>query len=72
MLDTKYIYGDDVEPSVWKSMKYIDVLNLKIHLSDIAIARLLVEPLETRDFNRVNSCVNAMSFNRKLIKELNE
>jgi len=67
---TKRLYGEDVEPRLWKYMSYNEVLQLKIRLAGEQIDRVNSLHYMSRDANIIRECKDSISLCRALLKEL--
>jgi len=65
---TSELYG--VDSKIFRDMKYIDVLNLKIKLANDLISDLLSVHFMHRDNNLIMKITKAIQFNEELLKEL--
>ena len=70
MKQVEKLYGLKVATNEWHKMSYKDVLESKIRLAWARVEYLNRQPIETRDFNNINSCVKAVKFNEELLKEM--
>lgn len=70
MSKLKYYYGDDVDTSLWETMPYRDVLELKAALAYKNLVQLLEVHWTQRDIMHVSQCLKAIKFNENLLAEL--
>lgn len=70
MTKAQYLYGDDVDPSLWETMTYPEALKHKAQLAYNNIGVLHKTHYMKTDSLRVNECHRAIRFNEDLIKEM--
>ncbi len=68
IIKTSELYG--VDPIIFKDMKYIDVLQLKIELANTRITELLKIYFMERDTELIKKISRAIKFNEELLKEV--
>lgn len=67
MKKSTYLYGDNYDVEYIR--KHLSPHYRKIEWAKELIEKLYKEPLETRDFRRINDCLDAIKFNQKIINE---
>lgn len=70
MRNSHFLYGSDFDATQLRELTAEQYLYRKIHASQELVDTLSNEPLDTRDFFRINKSLEAQSHNRKLIDEL--
>ena len=68
----KHLYGPDVEPKSWATMKYKDVLDQKLRLATANIKRLTKDGLDDYNMKLIKQSMESVSFNQNLLKEMKE
>ena len=66
----EYLYGEGIEPKMWRFMDYENVLKLKKRLAQENIDRLLKVHYMERDSVHIGDCYSAIKFNQELLDEL--
>ena len=67
MRSSEYYYGKYYNKEVVKF--HLAPFYLKILWAKDLIDDLMLEPIETRDFKRINDCMQAIKFNQRIIDE---
>lgn len=70
MKTAEYLYGDSFDAEYLSTANYIPALHRKIIWSQELVAQLLKEPLNQRDFRRINASLKAQEHCRALINEI--
>lgn len=65
-----YLYGDDFDATTLRELPVEQYLQRKIIASQELVELLMREPLETRDFRRINESLESQKFNLVLLDEL--
>ena len=67
--NSKYLY--DVDAKVFKNKSYVGALKDKIVYATI-LRNKLVHKDNMKDMDRINAVINAINFNKELLKEVEE
>ena len=67
MKDSEYYYGLEYDKQLVR--QHLEPHYRKIEWTKKLIKKLLDEPIETRDFVRINRCIKAILFNETIIAE---
>ena len=70
MSKTKRLYGDGVDPRMWRYMDYNNVLKLKIELASKRITELYEVDKMERDNINISECEKSIKLCREMIKEI--
>ena len=71
-IKAKDLYGPDVEPKSWTTMKYKEVLDQKIRLATANIKRLTKDGLDDYNMKLIKQSMESVSFNNNLLQEMKE
>lgn len=66
--DCYYYYG--IYPEAFKNKNYIDALNIKINAAHVLAEKLLINGYIACDVHRLNDVLDAVKFNKRLLKEI--
>lgn len=69
MNKTQRLYGKDVDPSRWKTMGYLEVLEDKITLASERIRMLNLVDMQKRPQYNITECMAAIKWCRDMIQE---
>lgn len=67
---TEYLYG--IEPKTLMTMNYKQAIEIKIKLAKVIISDLYIPHYTKRDEERIVKVHNSISFNKKLLEELDQ